>query len=35
MPREIRDALQRDFENYLKQAQESGELPATGFHLSQ
>jgi uncharacterized membrane protein len=35
MPREMRDALQRDFEDYLKQAQAAGELPATGFHLSQ
>jgi hypothetical protein len=34
MPREMRDALHRDFENYLKQAQAGGNLPATGFHLS-
>jgi hypothetical protein len=33
MPREMRDALQRDFENYLKQ-QATGNQPATGFHLS-
>jgi Putative Flp pilus-assembly TadE/G-like len=35
MPREMRDALRRDFENYLKQAQATGDLPASGFHLSQ
>ncbi len=35
MPREMRDALKRDFENYLKQAQAAGDLPARDFHLSQ
>jgi Flp pilus assembly protein TadG len=35
MPREMRDALQRDFERYLKEAAAGRGAPSGNFHLSQ